>query len=159
MASQSVQRVVSGAAALGLTIKVQEFPNGTKTAVDAANALGCVVDQIVKSMIFDADGELILALTSGTHQVDPKVLASLAGVGRCGRADPDQVRAITGYAIGGVPPFSHASPVRTWFDPHLLTFDEVWAAAGTPRHVFSIAPTTLIQVTAAQEGAFATSAG
>lgn len=157
MTSQSVQRVVDTATRHGLGIEVLEFPDETRTAVDAAEAVGCQVDQIVKSMIFDADGEVILALTSGIHQVDPIALAKLAGVDRCGRADPDRVRATTGYAIGGVPPFGHHNPVRTWIDPHLLTFDEIWGAAGTPRHVFAIAPSTLLDLTSAQPAEFVTS--
>ena len=145
----TVGRVLSAAAGHGLTLDVAEFPDGTRTADDAAAAVGCAVDQIVKSMIFAADGELVLALTSGAHQVDTQALATLAGAERCGRADADQVRATTGYAIGGVPPFGHDQPVRTWLDPHLLSFDVVWAAAGTPRHVFPIAPAQLVALTGA----------
>ena len=145
----SARRVVEAGAEAGLDLEVVAFPEGTRTADDAAAAVGCAVDQIVKSMIFDADGEIVLALTSGSHRVDPEALARAAGVGRCGRADADQVRATTGYAIGGVPPFGHANPVRTWIDPHLLTFDEVWAAAGTPNHVFPIAPDALVAATGA----------
>ena len=141
--------VTEAAAKLGLTIETREFPSGTRTAQDAALAVGCEVGQIVKSMIFDADGDLVLALTSGANQVDPHRLAELAGAKTCGRATPDQVRSVTGYAIGGVPPFGHDHEVRTWIDPHLLTFDEVWAAAGTPRHVFAIEPRELVKLTGA----------
>jgi prolyl-tRNA editing enzyme YbaK/EbsC (Cys-tRNA(Pro) deacylase) len=151
----SARRVVDAAARSGVTIEVVEFPEGTRTATDAADAVGCAVDQIVKSMIFDADGEIVLALTSGTHQVDPEALARVVGAARCGRADPEQVRTTTGFAIGGVPPVGHEHPVRTWIDPHLLTFDRVWAAAGTPRHVFPISPQTLVEVTGAQPAPFA----
>ena len=105
-------------------------------------------------MIFDADGELVLALTSGKNLVDGAVLADLAGVPKCGRADVDKVRAATGFAIGGVPPFGHVTPVRTWIDPHLLTFDLIWAAAGTPRHVFAIAPADLVHLTGATAAPF-----
>jgi prolyl-tRNA editing enzyme YbaK/EbsC (Cys-tRNA(Pro) deacylase) len=152
----SVQRVVDAAARRGLHLAIAEFPEGTRTAEDAAAAVGCSVDQIVKSMIFAADDQLVLALTSGANQVDPQALATLAGAGRCGRADPDQVRATTGYAIGGVPPFGHDHEVRTWIDPHLLTFEEVWAAAGTPRHVFPIDPRDLVAVTGAETAPFTT---
>lgn len=154
MVPASVARVVAAAAGHGVRIEVAEFPEGTKTAEDAANAVGCTVDQIVKSMIFDVEGEIVLALTSGAHQVDPAALAELAGAERCGRADPDQVRAVTGYAIGGVPPFGHEQPVRTWIDPHLLGFDEVWGAAGTPRHVFPISPVLLADLTSAESAMF-----
>ena len=95
-------------------------------------------------------------LADGSHLVDPKALAVVAGVTHCGRADADQVRATTGYAIGGVPPFGHASPVRTWIDPHLLTFDQVWAAAGTPHHVFAVAPDALVAATGATPQPFTT---
>lgn len=148
---------MTAAAGHGLDLAIAEFPEGTRTAADAAAAVGCAVDQIVKSMIFAADDSLILALTSGAHQVDPEALARLAGAERCGRADPDQVRATTGFAIGGVPPFGHDHPVRTWIDPHLLDFDEVWAAAGTPRHVFPISPRRLVTLTGAVSGAFTSS--
>jgi prolyl-tRNA editing enzyme YbaK/EbsC (Cys-tRNA(Pro) deacylase) len=150
----SAGRVAAWAAERGLSLAIREYPDGTRTAEDAAAAVGCTVDQIVKSMIFDAGGELVLALTSGTHQVDPAALAGIAGVERCGRADPDAVRAATGYAIGGVPPFGHTTALRTWVDPHLLTFDEVWAAAGTPRHVFPIGPEALVDLTGAEPAAF-----
>jgi len=156
MASESVQRVVDAGAAKGLTVEVEEFPDGTRTAADAAAAVGCKVDQIVKSMIFDAAGEVVLALTSGAHQVDGAALAALAGVDACSRADPDQVRAVTGYAIGGVAPIGHTTPVRTWIDPHLLTFDRIWAAAGTPRHVFAVDPQSLVEATGAIVAEFTT---
>ncbi len=164
----SAERVSQWAAARGLQLDVHEYPkDGARTAEDAANAVGCKVDQIVKSMIFslakadddsgeggDADSELVLALTAGSNRIDPQALAEVAGGQRCGRADPEQVRSITGYAIGGVPPFGHANQLRTWIDPHLLSFDEVWAAAGTPRHVFPITPTRLVELTEAVEAQF-----
>lgn len=156
----SAKRVAAWAAGHGLTLAIREYPeDGARTAQDAASAVGCRVDQIVKSMIFaarpggdeptDAPQELILALTSGSNQVDGAALATLAEVGRCGRADPEAVRSATGYAIGGVPPFGHVSALRTWIDPHLLDFPEVWAAAGTPRHVFPIDPKILVELTGA----------
>ncbi len=150
----SVQRVVDAAKKHDLDISVVEYPEETRTAEQAANAVGCAVDQIVKSMIFDADGEVVLALTSGANQVDTAALAELAGTSSCGRADPDQVRAVTGFAIGGVAPLGHTEPVRSWIDAHLLTFDEVWAAAGTPRHVFPIDPKLLATLTGATTADF-----
>ncbi|MGH1493845.1 MAG: YbaK/EbsC family protein [Acidimicrobiales bacterium] len=171
----SARRVCDWAAAKGLELEVHEYPkDGARTAEDAANAVGCKVDQIVKSMIFSlstdsnaansateegepAESELVLALTAGSNKIDPKALAAIANGDRCGRADPEQVRSITGYAIGGVPPFAHANRLRTWIDPHLLTFDEVWAAAGTPRHVFPIAPARLLELTGAVEAPFTAS--
>ncbi|MEM7338217.1 MAG: YbaK/EbsC family protein [Actinomycetota bacterium] len=152
---RSAQRVQTAAVELGLDIDIAAFPEGTRTADDAARAVGCAVDQIVKSMIFAADDAgIVLALTSGANQVDPERLAMVAGAARCGRADPEQVRAVTGYAIGGVAPIGHNEPVPTFVDPHLLAFGEVWAAAGTPRHVFPIAPTRLVEVTGAVAAAF-----
>ena len=149
--SSSVDRVLAAAAAAGLDVKVVEFPDGTRTADDAAAAVGCKVDQIVKSMIFAAgdDREIVLALTSGANQVDGVRLAALAGVDACHRATADEVRSTTGFAIGGVAPIGHLSPLRTWIDPHLLTFDEIWAAAGSPRHVFAIDPSRLVDLAAA----------
>lgn len=152
----STERVMAAAAGAGLDLDLSEFPDGTKTADDAAAAVGCKVDQIVKSMIFAAgdERELVLALTSGVNTVDGEALALLAGVGVCHRATADEVRAHTGFAIGGVAPFGHLNPVRTWIDPHLLDFDQVWAAAGTPRHVFPIAPDDLIRITGATTADF-----
>lgn len=161
----SAKRVADWAAERGLELAIQEYPkDGARTAVDAANAVGATVDQIVKSMIFSvstpegAGEELVLALTAGSNRVDPDRLAAEAGAARCGRANPDDVRDATGYAIGGVPPFGHRQQLRTWIDPHLLTFDEVWGAAGTPRHVFPIAPDRLAELTGAVTADF-TAAG
>lgn len=152
----SAQRVKDFAGQSGLSIEPHEFPdNGARTADDAAQAVGCRVDQIVKSMIFDADGELVLALTAGSNQVDPAALAAAVGADACGRADIDKVRAATGYAIGGVPPFGHNEQLRAWIDPHLFNFDTVWAAAGTPRHVFALSPADLVRLTGAVEADFA----
>ena len=145
----SVDRCRAAAEVAGVDVEICEFPDGTKTAQDAADAVGCSVAQIVKSMIFEADGEVVLALTSGANQVDPAKLAELADASACGRANPDQVRTSTGYAIGGVSPFGHLQPVRTWIDPHLLTFDVVWVAAGTPRHVFAVPSQQLLATTRA----------
>lgn len=150
----SVRRVVDAAAESGLAIDVVEYPEETRTADQAAAAVGCSVDQIVKSMVFDAGGEIVLALTSGAHQVDPGALAALAGAPSCRRADADRVREVTGFAIGGVAPLGLARPVRTWIDPHLLDFDLVWGAAGTPRHVFPIDPTVLVELTGATAADF-----
>lgn len=156
----SARRVADWAAANGLEIEIDEHPeDGARTADDAAAAVGCLVDQIVKSLVFavqpgnDGPG-LVLALTSGANQVDTTALASLAGAESCGRADPEAVRAATGYAIGGIPPFGHDTPLPTWIDPHLLTFDRVWGAAGTPRHVFGIGPETLVELTGGRTADF-----
>lgn len=150
----SAQRVVEAAAGRGLQLSVVEYPDGTRTAQDAADAVGCEVGQIVKSLIFAIDGELVLALTSGSNRVDTDALTAAAGGQKCGKADADQVREVTGYAIGGVPPFGHATPVRSFFDWSLLEYDEVWAAAGTPRHVFALTPAQLLAATSATKANF-----
>lgn len=148
------QRVTDIAAAAGVQIDVIEYPEATRTALDAAIAIGCDVDQIVKSMIFKAEEGIVLALTSGSWQVDPKALAVALGVARCGRADADEVRQATGYAIGGVPPFGHATALPSVVDTHLLGFPTIWAGGGTPRHVFAISPDDLLRLSGATPAAF-----
>jgi prolyl-tRNA editing enzyme YbaK/EbsC (Cys-tRNA(Pro) deacylase) len=143
MGSPSVERVKHAAAAAGLVLEIIEYPDLMRSAVAAAEAVGCDVDQIVKSMIFSSRDGLVLALTSGVHQVDADKLARVVGVDGCERADADEVRAVTGFAIGGVAPFGHRSPIKAVMDRHLFTFERIWAAAGTPRHVFPVAPATL----------------
>ena len=140
----NVTRVVQAGAALGLVIEPRRFPEGTKTAADAAAAIGCEVGQIVKSLIFAVDGEVVLAYVSGANQLDERKLAAAAGGAKCARVDADAVRVATGYPIGGVPPFGHDTRLRIFIDPDLLSYDEVWAAAGTWHDVFPIAPGGLV---------------
>ena len=130
---------------LGLTIEPRRFPDGAKTAADAAAAIGVEVGQIVKSLIFAVDGEVVLAYVSGANQLDEAKLAAAAGGERLRRVDADAVRAATGYPIGGVPPFGLATELRVFVDPDLLAYDEVWAAAGTWHDVFGIAPDDLVR--------------
>lgn len=121
----------------------------TRTAVDAARAAGCGLDQIVKSILFAATGDrLCLFLTAGGNRVDTAAASGLAGE-PLGRADAGLVRRVTGFAIGGVAPIGHLTPLPVWLDPRLLDFATVWAAAGTPRHIFPIAPAILQRVTGA----------
>ena len=141
----NVVRVVEAAAGLGLTITPRRFPDGTKTAQDAANAIGVAVGQIVKSLIFAVDGEVVLAYVSGSNQLDERKLAHAAGGAKCSRVDADVVRDATGFPIGGVPPFGHTTHLRVFIDPDLLQYDEVWAAAGTWHDVFGIEPHRLVQ--------------
>jgi len=141
----NVQRVVEAGAARGLTIDPRQFPEGTKTAQDAAAAIGVEVGQIVKSLIFGVDGEVVLAYVSGKNQLAEKKLAAAAGGAKCSRVDADAVRAATGFPIGGVPPFGHATHLRVFVDPDLLDYDTVWAAAGTWNDVFEIAPDELVR--------------
>ena len=137
----NVRRVVAAARrAPASTIEPVRFPDGTKTAADAAAAIGVDVGQIVKSLIFAVDGDVVLAYVSGANQLDEPKLAAAAGGDACARVDADTVRAATGYPIGGVPPFGHATPLPVFVDPDLLAYDEVWAAAGTWHDVFAHRP-------------------
>ena len=146
---RNVQRVIEAGAALGVDVEPRTFPEGTKTAQDAADAIGCEVGQIVKSLIFAVDGELVLAYVSGANQLDESKLATAAGGLRCARVDADAVRTATGFPIGGVPPFGHASELRVFVDPDLLDHAEIWAAAGTWHDVFPLAPDQLVSASGA----------
>lgn len=141
----NVLRVVEAAAARGLRIEPRRFPDGTKTAADAARAIGVDVGQIVKSLVFGVDGQVVLAYVSGANQLDEHKLAAAAGGAKCERVDADTVRAATGFPIGGVPPFGHATHLPVFVDPDLLQYDEVWAAAGTWHDVFGIEPHKLVE--------------
>lgn len=130
----------------GLSIDPIEFPEkGTPTAADAAEAVDCDVAQIVNSLVFAVAGEPVLCLTSGANRVSEAALASWAGIDEdaVSMAAPGQVREATGWAIGGVPPLCHASDLPTLLDPDLLTFDQVWAAAGTPTSMWAVDPDRL----------------
>ena len=127
----NVVRVTAAAKERGLDISTRRFPEGTKTAADAAAAIGVTVGQIVKSLVFGVDNEIVMALVSGSNQLDEKKLALAAGGAKCARVDADAVREATGYPIGGVPPFGHSTQLRVFVDSDLLQYDEVWAAAGT----------------------------
>jgi prolyl-tRNA editing enzyme YbaK/EbsC (Cys-tRNA(Pro) deacylase) len=136
--------VLEAARAHGLELEVREFPAGTPTAADAARAVGCDVGQIVKSLVFMADERPVLVL-SGRNRVDPDKVGKQLGAGEVRKADASQVRAATGFAIGGTPPFGHPRQLEVLIDQDLTAFDEVWAAAGTPRHVFAISPPDLVR--------------
>ena len=142
----NVVRVVEAARALGLEIVPRRFPDGTKTAADAAAAIGVELGQIVKSLIFAVDGEVVLAYVSGSNQLDEKKLAMAAGGLKCTRVDADVVRQATGFPIGGVPPFGHSTQLRVFVDPDLLQYDEVWAAAGTWNDNFGANPNDIVRV-------------
>jgi Cys-tRNA(Pro) deacylase len=143
-------RVADAARARGLELELREFPEGTRTADDAARAIGVEVGQIVKSLVFTLDGQLVIALVSGKNRLDETCLAATLGGAQVGRADAAGVREATGYAIGGVPPFGHPRPLPTAIDEDLLGYDEVWAAAGTPRDVFAVDPAELVRLTGGQ---------
>lgn len=128
-------------------MEVRAFPEATRTAAQAAEAIGCQLGQIVKSLVFEAEGSPVLVLMGGAARVDTeRVRAALgAGSGEVRRAKPELVREATGYAIGGVPPFGHATGMRVLADRQLLGHDTVWAAAGTPHTVFPLAPERLVE--------------
>ena len=139
-------RVIQAAEASGLRIETKRFPEGTKTAQDAADAIGVPVGAIVKSLVFGVDDEIVMALVSGSNQLDEKKLAAAAGGSKCRRVDADAVREATGFPIGGVPPFGHTTQLRVFVDPDLLQYDEVWAAAGTWNDNFGAAPADIVRV-------------
>jgi prolyl-tRNA editing enzyme YbaK/EbsC (Cys-tRNA(Pro) deacylase) len=141
--SSAIDRFLEAARVLGHPVEVRRFPEGTKTAEDAARAIGCEVGQIVKSLVFTADGRPVLALTSGANRVDVARLAGLVGATDVRRASPEQARTATGFAVGGTPPFGHPERIRTLLDRDLLAYEEVWAACGTPDSVFRTTPAEL----------------
>src|SRR5438270_5016520 len=140
------QRVQAALSAAGIAARIEEFPSSTRTAQEAADAVGTSVGQIVKSLVFLAGGVPVLALVSGANRLDPARLGALTGL-EIGKADADAVRRATGYSIGGVPPTGFPAPIPTFVDRDLLQYDVVWPAAGTPRHVFPIAPHELVRIT------------
>lgn len=146
----SARKVAETLRALGVETEVVEFPQGTRTAQDAAAAIGTTVGQIVKSLLFLADGKPVLALVSGSNRLDVRKLGRLLGAEHVERADADTVRAITSYAIGSVPPVGHGRPLPVFLDRDLLQYDVVYAAAGIPQAVFAIAPTRLQEIAGAQ---------
>ena len=148
--TNAIERFLEAADVLGHPVEVRRFPEGTKTAQDAARAIGCLVGQIVKSLVFMADDRAVLALTSGANRVDTAKLGELAGASAVRRASPEEARAATGFAVGGTPPFGHPEPVQTFFDRDLEAHAEVWAAAGTPDAVFRTTPSELLRTTGAQ---------
>lgn len=152
--SRSLARVEAALAAAGLPVRVVEAGD-CRTAEDAERAVGCEVDQIAKSIIFRGEktGHVVLFLTAGGNRVDPARASQVAGQA-LGKADAALIRAETGFAIGGVAPLGHLSPVTAYWDARLSDFDIVWAAAGTPRHVFAIAPADLLRASGAMVAAF-----
>lgn len=145
----AVVRVVEALETLGVETQVKEFAESTRTAEEAAAAVGCTVGQIVKSLIFLAGDTPILTLVSGANQADTSRLAEIAGA-PITRANAAIVREATGYAIGGVPPLGHATRLPTYLDRDLLQYEIIWAAAGTPNAVFSITPGELERITGAE---------
>lgn len=138
-------RFAAALSALGIgDVEVRAFPDGTRTAAQAAEAVGCRLSQIVKSLVFAADGEPVLVLMDGASRVDVRRVQAELGAAGVQRADAALVREATGYAIGGVPPFGHTTEMRVLADRRLLEHDVVWAAAGTPHTVFALGPKALV---------------
>ena len=144
----ATRRVQRALAAAGIATVVRELPQSTRTAADAAAAVGCRVAQIVKSLVFRVgdSGPALLVLASGSNRVDVALVASEVGAAVT-KPDADFVRSTTGFAIGGVPPLGHRQPLLTLVDQDLLQFDTVWAAGGTPHAVFALTPAELVQAT------------
>ena len=138
------------AAERGVPIAVKRFPSTTRTAQDAAREIGCTVGEIVKSLVFLADAVPVVVLCSGADRVDEPKLTTALGSAGVRRATADEAKAATGYAIGGVPPFAHATALRVIVDDGLFAFTTVWAAAGLPDAVFPIAPDDLVRLSGAR---------
>ncbi|GAC1383624.1 MAG: YbaK/EbsC family protein [Acidimicrobiales bacterium] len=143
----NVARVVSAGEALGLVVVPVEFSQSTRTAAEAAAAIGVELGQIVKSLVFTVDGHAVMALVRGDRQLDESKLAAVAGGSAARRPDAETVRAITGFPVGGVAPFGHHAPLPLFVDEGLLEFGEVWAAAGTPHVNFAVDPAALVAAT------------
>lgn len=154
--SLSARKVQAALAAFGLGLEVREFDASTRTAADAAKAIGCTVGQIAKSILFRAasSGRPVLVIASGTNRVDERKVAALLGE-KLGKADAEFVRVQTGFAIGGVPPVGHTVPPATFVDQDLMAFAEIWAAAGTPNAVFRLTPQDLARITGGRVAAIA----
>lgn len=153
--SKSLKRVRAALESAGAAAEVLEMPAETRTAADAAREAGCEIDQIAKSIIFrgETSGRCVLFITAGGNQVDAGLASALAGE-PLGRADAAFVREKTGFAIGGVAPIAHKVDPLAFYDPRLLDFDAVFAAAGTPKHIFRIAPNDLRTLSGAEIAAF-----
>jgi len=146
--STSAKKVQDALAALGMSLQVVELPSSTRTAVEAAQAVGCQVGQIVKSLVFRAtqSDRPVLVVASGANRVNEARLGAVLGE-PIGKADADYVRQRTGFAIGGVPPLAHAEALQIFIDQDLLQYGEIWAAAGTPHAVFCLTPAQLVTMT------------
>jgi Cys-tRNA(Pro) deacylase len=143
----AIERVGEALRARGVPSEIREFPQSTRTAADAAAAIGTTVGQIVKSLVFLSDGRPVLVLASGANRVDLIKLATASGAHAVQRASAAEVRRVTGFSIGGVPPVGHATPLAAYIDRDLLRYDVVYASAGTPTAVFAIDPRSLQALT------------
>lgn len=148
--SKSLKRVENALKSSGVEVDIITTGAETRTAEQAAQAAGCTVDQIAKSIIFrgETSGEVVLFVTAGGNRVSADKASAVAGEA-LGKADATLIRAVTGFAIGGVAPLGHLNAVRSYLDPRLMDFTQIWAAAGTPQHIFAIAPGDLHRITGA----------
>jgi prolyl-tRNA editing enzyme YbaK/EbsC (Cys-tRNA(Pro) deacylase) len=149
--SPAAQRVQDALNSRGTRLQVRELPASTRTAVEAARAVGCELGQIVKSLVFRGaqSGQAVLVETSGANRVSEERLAQQLGE-PVQMAGAEFVRQHTGFAIGGVPPLAHAQPLRTFVDRDLLSYPQVWAAGGTPQALFALTPQQLVEITGGQ---------
>jgi len=147
------ERFSAAATRLGLEPDIVQFPEDTRTAAQAAAALKCELGQIIKSLVFKCEEQPVLALTAGDRQVDTEKLGALCG-GTIGKADAKIVREATGFAIGGVPPFGHASQLSCWIDQNIYRYEMAWGAAGTPDTVFAIQTADLVRLSGGQRAEF-----
>ena len=147
------ERFSAAATRLGLESDIVQFPEDTRTAAQAAAALKCELGQIVKSLVFKCEEQPVLALTAGDRQVDTEMLGALCG-GTIGKADAKIVREATGFAIGGVPPFGHASQLSCWIDQNIYRYEMAWGAAGTPDTVFAMQTADLVRLSGGQRAEF-----
>lgn len=148
MLSPSAQKVQEALSQAGVQLQVVELPASTRTSAEAAQAVGCQVGQIAKSLVFKTSETQvpILVIASGANRVDEARVGARLGEA-IGKADADFVRSRTGFVIGGVPPVGHSEGLKTFIDEDLLNYQQIWAAAGTPNAVFPLTPTDLIQIT------------
>jgi prolyl-tRNA editing enzyme YbaK/EbsC (Cys-tRNA(Pro) deacylase) len=146
--SKNAEKIQAALAAFGLDQEVVEFPESTRTAQEAADAIGCSVEQIVKSLVFQRipSRQPLMIAASGGNRVNEKRIKELLGE-KIVRADAEFVKEVTGYPIGGVPPLAHTQPIETFIDEDLLKYEEIWAAAGTPNAVFRLSPQELALIT------------
>lgn len=147
--SKSIDRVKEFLKSNGINCEIKEFSETTRTALDAANAIGCEVGQIIKSLVFLADGKPIILLVSGDRRAIERKVENCLGVSKVERADADTAREMTGFAVGGIPPFAHKSPIKTLMDKDVLRYKVLYVAAGTPHSIFPINVADLERLTGA----------
>jgi prolyl-tRNA editing enzyme YbaK/EbsC (Cys-tRNA(Pro) deacylase) len=147
---ESVERVARFVRETGAEVRIEEFPEGTPTAVDAANAVGCSLAQIVKSLVLDCDGRPVVALVPGARRGDARKIAAAAGAARAKGAGPDRVLEVTGFEAGAVAPFPLPGVERVLIDTRLLRYDRLWIGAGSRRHLASLPPSELVRLSRAE---------